>query len=87
MKTLKFILIFIFVLLLNSIVFSQTVTFCIKGEVLEVDDRNNLLNSGIAANDILAGTITYDLSVSEDDTHGNTVPQVGDYYNYNSPTA
>ena len=74
-------LVILFLNIATTNVFAQSVKLCIKGVVVYIGDNGNLLNGGITVGDSLKGTVAYDLGISEDNSHSNTVPQVGDYYN------
>ena len=71
-------------LLLNFMsltIYSQSHSLYIKGVVTYIDDGENVLDNSISVGDTIFGTMTYDLSA----TDNNTLPQIADYWYYNTP--
>lgn len=62
--------------------FSQLNTLCISGKVTRMEDHQNVLTDIVSLDDAFEGTLTYDLSIVDN----NGLAVVGDYYNSSSLT-
>ncbi len=80
-RKLLYLLSFLLLNFLSLTIYSQSHSLYIKGVVTYIDDTENALNSSIIVGDTIYGTITYDLSC----TDNNTLPEVADYWYYNTP--
>jgi hypothetical protein len=85
-QTMKSILMFLFMNFIVLNLFAQLNTLCVKGVVIYAEEQANALNGEIVIGDSIEGTITYDLSLTDDNSHGYAGTDVGDYYNTSSPT-